>query len=256
MRTSLAITGLVALLACAGGPAAADVYTVTVENLIPGGAEMGQPMTPPLAVVHSPAYSLVTPGSMATKGLELLAEDGVTADLAAEAKASGAVKGTAVGAKSPFFDYVEFTVEGAPGDLLSVVTMLARTNDLITGVFSLPLPRVGARSTEVPVLDAGTEQNTGMVKDIPFYGNSMVGPDEHVPIKMIECYSVSDDPKQGTMEWCFPPAARISVCHGGMGHMEGMGSEHMEGMGTEQMHEMGTEHMKGDDESKAKMTND
>ena len=46
--------------------AVADTYTITVENLVPGGIETGQPMTPLLGVVHSAGYSLWAPGAMAT----------------------------------------------------------------------------------------------------------------------------------------------------------------------------------------------
>jgi hypothetical protein len=222
------------------GSAAADAYWITFEDLVPGGAETGQPLTPPVAVVHGPEYAVLIPGEFATRGLELLAEDGVTDTLAAEARASKDVKSVVIGAKVPFVDYVEFMVEGDPGDLLSVVAMFARTNDLVTGVFDIPLPRVGARSLEPPVYDAGTEANTGMVRDIPFYGNSSVGPDERKPVSVIECYTVMDDPAFGEKQWCFPPGARISICHVGVGSMEPMGEGTM-------MHGRGStgEHMGG-----------
>jgi hypothetical protein len=223
MRAVVVATVSGALALALAGAAAADAYRITFEDLVPGGAETGQPLTPPVAVVHGPQYAILIPGEFATRGLELLAEDGVTDTLAAEARASKDVKSVVIGAKAPFVDYVEFVVEGDPGDLLSVVAMFARTNDLVTGVFDVPLPRVGARSLEPPVYDVGTEVNTGMVRDIPFYGNSFVGPDERKAVSVIECYTVMNDSAFGKKQWCFPPGARISICHVGMGSTEPMG---------------------------------
>ncbi len=197
---------------CAASAAFAGTYLVKVENMIPGGPATGQPATPPLAVVHDAGYSLFGPGQMATAGLELLAEEGNPADLKAEADASGNVSFSTVGAAGPFFDEVEFMVTGNPGELLSVVFMLARSNDLISGIHDVPLPADSSMTmlADLTVYDAGTEENTGQIAHIPFYGNAG-GPDESMPIAAISMYSVVDDPDQGTIAYSFPPSYKITI---------------------------------------------
>ena len=215
--TMLTATILVALLASA---VSADYYRVTIENLIPGLADTGNPFTPPVAVVHSSGYQMFTPGSDASPAVEELARDGATAALVTEANASPDVYDVQVGAMMPFFDSVEFVIEATPGDLFSVVTMLARSNDLITGLYDEELLASGTVYYEPPVWDAGVEVNTGAFADIPFYGNTFVGPDEDDVIATIDCYSVQDDPDYGVIEYCFPPNARISIKYSGMSPVE------------------------------------
>jgi hypothetical protein len=202
-----------ALAAVVGGAfqASALEYEVKIENMIPGGPEMGQPLTPPVVVVHGPGYSLFNVGVYATAGLEALAEDGVTADLVSEATASPDVYAVAVGG-GPFFDMVTVQISGDAGDLLSLAAMLARSNDLFTGLHDVALPGSGSVVIDpTNVYDAGTEENTGLVEDIPFYGNSFVGPDEMQPISMISTYSVVNDPVYKMLDYEFPPSARITI---------------------------------------------
>jgi hypothetical protein len=215
MRTISTLLVVAVVVGCLAVAAAATTYTITVENMVvPSGPDQGQPMTPVVGVVHNAGYSMFVPGGYATAGLEALAEDGATADLMAEAMASPDVYDVQMGGMGPFFDYVIFTVEGNPGDLFSMATMLARTNDLFTGVYDVVLPMVGALVIEPPVWDAGTEVNTGLIADIPFYGGHFVGPDENNPIAEINVYVVNDDPTYGALTWSFPPGARISICTG------------------------------------------
>ena len=198
-------------LLCSVGFAQAELYEVLIEDLIEGGPEMGQPFTPPLVVVHGAGYSLFAEGDFATAGLEALAEDGVTADLEAEALASPDVYDVEIGS-GPFFGSALVEIEGTPGDLLSLVTMLARSNDLFTGVADVVLPAAGSVVIEpTGVYDAGTEENTGLVEHIPFYGNPFMGPDEDNPIAMISSYEVGNDEKYGVIRFEFPPSARITI---------------------------------------------
>jgi hypothetical protein len=209
MRTypnGFALLGLVALVSSASH---ADVYTIQIENLVPGGPETGQPMTPAVGVVHGPGYSLWMPGGMATDGLTLQAEDGDPSLLVAEAMASPHVSFVGVGG-GPFFDVDVFEVEGSPGDLFSLSTMLARSNDIITGVYDVELPAMEA-VIMTEAWDAGTEENTGLIEHIPFYGNPFVGPDEKNPIAVISAYSVVNDPDHGQIDFSFPPVARITI---------------------------------------------
>jgi len=199
-----------AVLTVAAGAAQADSYQILIENLIgEGGPDTGQPLTPSVAVVHGDGYSLWAPGMAATPGLELQAEDGDPSVLVGEAEASGDVSMVVTGG-GPFFDADTIMIEGSPGDLLSLSTMLARTNDLITGIYDVALPE-----TEMTIMtsawDAGTEENTGEVAHIPFYGNPGVGPDEKDVVSKITEYSVVDDPDHGQLDYTFPPVARITI---------------------------------------------
>lgn len=189
--------------------AGADTYTIMIENLIPGGPDTGQPLTPPLAVIHEAGYLPWAPGASATAGLELQAEDGDPTVLKGEADASAFVHSTVVGS-GPFFDVDIFEVEGVPGDLISISTMLARTNDIITGISGMMLP-VDEMEVMTRAWDAGTEENTGLIAHIPFYGNPGVGPDEKELIEEINLYVVIDDPDHGALTWEFPPVARITI---------------------------------------------
>lgn len=204
---------LIAGIALVGsvGLAQAELYEVLIEDLIEGGPETGQPFTPPLVVVHNADYSLFAEGTFATAGLEALAEDGVTTGLEAEALASPDVYNVEIGG-GPFFGSETVEIAGTPGDRLSLVTMLARSNDLFTGIADVVLPAAGSVViAPTSVYDAGTEENTGLVEHIPFYGNPFMGPDEDNPIAMIGSYEVVNDPQHGTIHFDFPPSARITI---------------------------------------------
>jgi hypothetical protein len=198
------------MLTLGAGAASALTYVITVQNDVPGGVDTGQPLTPPVGIVHNSSYSPFTLGMPATAGLELLAEEGVPTGLAGEAMASPHAFAVEVGS-GPFITTSSFEIQGNPGDLFSVVSMFARTNDLITGVQTV-LP--GAGSIVLPmtnVYDAGTEVNTGLVADIPLYGNAMVGPTEGGVVTMIDSYSVLDDPTYGQLDYEFPPSATVTI---------------------------------------------
>ena len=59
--------------------------------------------------------------------------------------------------------------------------------------------------------DSGTEGNTGLAEDIPFYGNHNVGPDENYPIMAIASFTVHDDPAHGEITWSFPPVGHVTI---------------------------------------------
>lgn len=211
MRSFMTILTGTVFLAGAAIAASAATYEVIIEDLIdPPGPAMGQPLTPPVVVTHGAGYSMFSAGSVATPGLVALAEDGMTAILAGEATADPDVEAVAVGG-GPFFDSVAVMISGTPGNRLSLATMLARTNDLFTGVHDLLLPAEGEIFVDTNAYDAGSEVNSGLIADIPFYGNVGVGEDEGFPVTMIGSYTVFDDPDHGELSWSFPPTARITV---------------------------------------------
>ena len=193
------------------GAASAATYTITVEDLVPGGVATGQPLSPPVAVVHDGSYSLFAAGAAASPGLEIVARDGNPMTLVMEAEGASGVSYVTTGSAGPFFDSVQFTIDGNPGDLFSVAMMLGRTNDLITGIHDVVLPTSDTVVMMTNAYDAGVEMNTGMIEDIPFYGNSGVGPDEDGVIAMINSYTIFNDPDFGQLDFTFPPAARITI---------------------------------------------
>ena len=208
-RTTAALAAL-ALATVLSASASATNYEVTVENLIPGGLDTGQPFSPPVCVVHNAGYSQWAPGAMASPGLEIVAREGDPTTLAAEAMGDANVYSVGVGS-GPFFGSQSIMIEGNPGDLFSVAWMLGRTNDLFAGLYDIVLPASGSMSMDTDVWDSGTEVNTGMIEDLGFYGNPNTGPDEDNPISMISSYSVVNDPTYGVLTWNFPPSARVTI---------------------------------------------
>jgi hypothetical protein len=90
--------------------------------------------------------------------------------------------------------------------------MLGRTNDLISGLHDIPLPEYGTPvELNTDAWDAGCEENTGLIVDIPFYGNHNVGPNENNPISMISTYVIYDDPDFGELTWNFPPVGSVRI---------------------------------------------
>ena len=151
-------------------------FKVTVINLT-----KGQPITPPVLTVHSPKFKLFELGMPATKGLAVLAQDGVTSELVSELEASKKVvrSTTAEGVIMPG-QKAELMIQANDTRFkLSIVGMLARTNDAIVSATSLPtgLKKGQKYSTLAKVYDAGAETNTESCSQIPAppCGNPMVG---------------------------------------------------------------------------------
>ncbi len=179
-RKSLSIALLVVLVlaltataASAGGGAVAT-YEVTITNLTGG-----QPITPPVLVVHRQPINIFHVGQPASEGIQQLAENGNSGPLMAALTGNKHVYEFQQGgmplvpAGTPgstmFPDSATFTVTSAEGaKYLSVAGMLICTNDGFTGVDSLRLPkRVGDSTTAMgDAYDAGTEINTEYFGDI------------------------------------------------------------------------------------------
>ena len=145
-------------------------YRVTVVNLT-----KGQPLTPPVVVIHREQAKLVGLGHPASSGLAELAQDGATAMLVDELKARNdvLVVATGDGVIMPG-EKAEIIIERRQRDRIdfSVFSMLARTNDAFI--------KARANYTGVylaKVYDAGVEQNTEDCAHIPAppCGNHNVG---------------------------------------------------------------------------------
>lgn len=145
-------------------------YEVTIENL------SNQPLSPAVAATHVPGLGMWIPGELASAELIEIAENGNQIPafdaLSANPDVTSVVdvgvpltpRGTEVG---DFTDSVTFTIEGYPGDRLSLATMLICSNDGFTGVTNLRLPNADqVRMTRTRAYDAGSEANTEVSEDI------------------------------------------------------------------------------------------
>lgn len=166
-------------------------YEITVENL----TTEGQPLTPPLVVLHRRAEDLFTVGEAASSELQQIAENGNLGPMLGLLEGSRHVSSKAVGATPPVpplepGESVTLTLEAEPGSrFVSVVSMLICTNDGFTGIDGAHLPnRVGeVWSVETDAYDAGTEINTEDFADL-------------VPPCPVLTGVESDDPGTGTSD--------------------------------------------------------
>lgn len=144
-------------------------FEVTIENLT-----SGQPMTPPLAAIHTADIALWERGAAASEGIREIAENGNLAPLEMAVMSATAVTDylVAVGSGDPPLMAGEsrtFAIESTDGaGLFSFVSMLICTNDGFTGVSSVALPgEIGESVTAEGIsYDAGSEMNTEAWEDL------------------------------------------------------------------------------------------
>ena len=111
-----------------------EVHAESALNLTVRNVTGGQPLTPPIAVVLEPGTSILPVSSEELDGLEELAEAGEQEVLAASLSALSGVKEVVAFDPPPILPGEERTVSitaAEPGDRVSVITMLACTNDAI-----------------------------------------------------------------------------------------------------------------------------
>jgi len=145
-------------------------YRVTLVNLT-----HGQPFSPPVAATHQKSIRMFQVGELASDELAAIAQDGAEAPMAALLRGSDKVTdvvdvgrpltaaGTTVGS---FTDTATFDIVAAPGDRLSLATMLICTNDGFLGLDAVKLPKAGSETLYLNGYDAGREQNTERSIDI------------------------------------------------------------------------------------------
>ena len=156
-------------------PAAVD-FGLTLENLT-----SGQPITPPVAIVHDPnvdVFDYTSPTQL--DGIDDLSESGAQADLLATLSAMPSVV-RAYGLDSggpilPGSSYTEKLLRGIDGANVSVVGMLACTNDgyvrasqnltIIGGELFPALPSMAL------VFDSGSEDNDERFASVPCLGGA------------------------------------------------------------------------------------
>jgi hypothetical protein len=155
----------------AAAQAGVKTYDVTVTNITNGK----QGLSPIIIATHPASVHAWQMGQVASKGLELLAEEGMPDVLASEVKGQATDVATTMAHLLPG-DSITVRITAKDGDTLSAATMLIETNDGFTGLDSVPLTE-GDRDTMA--YDAGTEENTEAAADVPGppFGGKNHGPD-------------------------------------------------------------------------------
>ena len=144
---------------------------LTVRNVT-----QGQPITPPIAVVHDSDASLLPQNAGSLDGLEELAEAGLQSELASSLAELDGVKGVFSLDPPPIPPGEEATmaITASPGDHVSVIAMLACTNDAIT-IGTLVVSESGQAMSSGRVYDAGTEDNDETTDTVPCLGGESAG---------------------------------------------------------------------------------
>lgn len=162
--SALALSGLVAV-SLSGSPLAAsadasNTYEVTVTNLT-----ASQILSPPLVAAHKPASRMFEVGQPASDGVWMVAESGNSGLLAEMLKGRATDVQRAEGPILPGAS-IKVRITAEPGDVLSMVAMLAQTNDGFMGLDGAALSPQGG-TVDVMAFDAGTEENTERMVDVP-----------------------------------------------------------------------------------------
>ena len=145
-------------------------YRVSITNLT-----KGQTFTPILIATHAPGTRIFSPGTVASPQLQVLAEEGDTAMLAALLRTTPSTVGEVVtgppplaGLQTPGTTRTYDISGGSNFTLLSVAAMLIPTNDAFVGANGVMLP-TGFEPIVVDLLayDSGTEINDELCASIP-----------------------------------------------------------------------------------------
>ena len=147
-------------------------FDVTVRNVTGG-----QPLTPAVVVVHDAGADLLPENAEELTGLEELAESGQPSALVASLRDVAGVKDTLTLDPPPLPPGQEATatISASEGDRVSVISMLACSNDAIA-IGTLVVPEAGSlpAMSSGRVYDAGTEENTETAATVPCLGGEGV----------------------------------------------------------------------------------
>jgi hypothetical protein len=171
----ICLVAVVAVVSLLGGsmPAwaqSAPRYRVTITNLT-----KGQTFTPMLLATHSPATRIFAAGTTASPQLQVLAEEGDTAMLAALLRTTPTTVGEVVtgppplaGLQTPGTSRTYDISGGSNFTLLSLAAMLIPTNDAFVGANGITLPRdFDPIVVDLLAYDSGTEINDELCASIP-----------------------------------------------------------------------------------------
>jgi hypothetical protein len=146
-------------------------YDVTITNI----TNSMQALSPPIIATHPSSAHAWQMGQPASKGLELVAEEGMSDMLASEVRP---VATDVVASHAHLLpgDSITLRITAKDGDVLSAATMLIQTNDGFTGLDAAAL---SDGNTDTMAYDAGTEDNTELKADVPGppFGGKMHGPE-------------------------------------------------------------------------------
>ena len=145
-----------------------DVTVTNINNSMQG-------LSPLVIATHPASVHAWQMGKLASKGLELLAREGMP-DMLASELTGGATDVATTHAHLLPGDSITVRITGNQGDVLSAASMLIQTNDGFTGLDGVPLSE---GSTETVAYDAGAEDNTELAADVPGppFGGKNHGPD-------------------------------------------------------------------------------
>ncbi len=182
-------------------------WEITVTNLT-----AGQPLSPPLLVVHSKRADVWSVRTIANHGVAAVAEDANNAVLESALPRLPGIQTVETGGGGPIPPGATrtYTVQTRGNfDRLTVLTMLVNTNDGFTGLDSVKV-RNSTRSTMA--YDAGSERNNERAAYIPgpCCNNHFVRDPEGAPIGMHEGITGRGDLDPAVYDWN-GPVARIQV---------------------------------------------
>ena len=188
-------------------------YSVTITNLT-----KKQVLTPPVVISHTSDFSLFMIGHPAGDGLVAVAEGGNTMPLEAM-----------LGTRDEVFDYrvagggimagQSMTIMiNAKGKYryLSLVGMLATTNDAFVAINGTRLPHARTKSLTAVAYDAGSEFNTELCSDVPGppcaedSGNARVTMDAEGFVHVHNGIHGVGDLSEANMDW-HNPVARVVI---------------------------------------------
>jgi len=149
-------------------------YRVTIAN-----ATHGQPLAPGLIITYRESFSLFELNGVASLGLATMTETGNPGELAGEVIGTHGVAtaDVLIGQNPPPGPPVAIPGESNSKEIrtgakyISVVGMLAATNDAVYAVRGIRLPRNGKITVYATAYDAGSELNSEAASDIPALGN-------------------------------------------------------------------------------------
>ena len=182
-------------------------WEISVTNLTGG-----QPLSPPLLVIHSNRADVWSVGTIANHGVAAIAEDADNSVLESALRDLPGIHTVETGAGGPIAPGATRTymVETQGNfDRLTVLTMLVNTNDAFTGLDSV---KVRAFTQSTMAYDAGSEHNNERAAYIPgpCCNNPFVRDPEGALIGMHEGIIGRGDLDPAVYDWN-GPVARIQV---------------------------------------------
>lgn len=161
-NATLAGSMILSLAACDQSPM--QEYSINISNVT-----HGQPLSPPVAMLHSKKTQLWKIGEQASEALEAMAEGGDGSGLL-----STRPRNPQYQANAPLLpgESIEFTLEARTNKVknLSIAGMLVNTNDAFSGLNCIELVNLKAGQSSVYytyAYDAGTEFNSELNNTIP-----------------------------------------------------------------------------------------